>query len=968
MDARRSRFAWPLRRVAAPRWLLALPPGDRQALLATLVLCAAGLPLSAGDTPVWWFGGALLLAAATLLGRVYGAGLRAQLVALRARRGLTPPRVALLVDVLCIGAVVAVGVIMLFEVVGAGDRPVGHAHATNYVRAWQLREQLLASGRLFGWSHDGYAGHPAHYLHPPGAGLWVNAVFALGFGALRFDTAYALAIVLVHLFFGVAVYRFGRLVGGPACGLIAALLAMTDVAEPGMGGFASTLAHGAFPETLALGFALMALCGVPAIAAGRGLRPLGAFGLFMGLALLTHPVQLIVLALLLASAALAAVLADGVKAASALFRLLLASGLSLLVAAPFLLPLAGARSEARTTGAFWQSSYELARGLLDLHLLPGTLGWVPALAVLALVVMLGTRRFPLLLTALLALCIPVASSSTTVDELHLPALVPAFSALEFARLASTAKPFWFVLAAYFAVAALLRAGQLARGADAAAPPAGSHARAAIFAAVLGLLTLPVLVPAAQAFWTRHVRKSLVTESERPQRAERARLERWLATELPEDGFYRVGLFDGEARDLVDLATVIDRPVYVHGVPPASSFMYAVSGDAPAILQAVNLRFAVARQHLSAELFEPLVEFGSYRVYRFKRFAPQPFSIVSGGGDVRVERFDDEEIVLRAAPGAHGKLRLNVSYFSRWRAYRDGRRVAMTITYLRQAPSSTGFMTVPLAPGRYRFAFERTLGDRLAIPLGALGVALCVLLIAAKRRQERLAPLRRLLAAVHARLDRFSEPAWRRGRALLALAASVLLIAGLYALGSWRPPLASPELGAAAIRAVRYDFLENLSRASANIEYRERNQPCLRVRDRLVCRDDAGNLDNDRYVASSPALLGAGEPMRCIRARPERGALLSVAFPGVPRGDAIVGYYGIEREAQVGSQRRPVELAIMVDGQTVHEGRTGADDRMEWFRADLPGGARGPARVVFSVRADNVNRRDFCFHAQMVALE
>ena len=41
------------------------------------------------------------------------------------------------------------------------------------------------------------------------------------------------------------------------------------------------------------------------------------------------------------------------------------------------------------------------------------------------------------------------------------------------------------------------------------------------------------------------------------------------------------------------------------------------------------------------------------------------------------------------------------------AYRDGREVPITITYLQRWPDDTGFITVPLAPGTYRFAFERT---------------------------------------------------------------------------------------------------------------------------------------------------------------------------------------------------------------------------------------------------------------------
>jgi len=108
-------------------------------------------------------------------------------------------------------------------------------------------------------------------------------------------------------------------------------------------------------------------------------------------------------------------------------------------------------------------------------------------------------------------------------------------------------------------------------------------------------------------------------------------------------------------------------------------------------------------------------------------------------------------------------------------------------------------------------------------------------------------------------------------------------------------------------------------------------------------------------------------VRCIRARPEAGALLSISYPDVPRGQAIVGYYGIERDGRL-NQRRPVRFQIMVDGTAVHEGYTQADSRMHWFRADLPPGLRSRAPVVFSVRAENVNKRHFCFHAQMVQLE
>jgi hypothetical protein len=968
MDARRPRFAWPLRWEGLPRAWRELAPHDRNALLAAVALLAAGVPLALADTPEWWFGGALLLGASVLLVRVFGeraAGRAAALAAPRTFRGLTFRPLALGADALCVALVSALAVAMLWDIAG-GDRPVGPGHIAHYTSAWQLEHRLLPRGVLFGWSHDRFAGYPAHYLDAPGGDLWVAAVHALGVGLLDFDAAYARAVLLCFVLLGIAMYRFGRILGGPLCGLLAATLCLTDLADGRMGGFGLALDYGDWPAALALAFSLLALCNVPAIAQTRALAPLGAFGLWMGFAILTDPVQLIVLALLLPVVALAAALADGVRTATAAARFALASGASLLVAAPFLVPLFGARGDLRVQAAPWDSAYELGRGLLELRALPGTLGWVLAFGVLAIAVVLRTRRFPLLLPALLALCIPAVSTSTFLDELHLFELAPGLRGLPFVRLAATVKPFWFALAAYFVLAACAHARALAAAETGSRTP-GSHARAAVFAAVLGLLTLPVVVPAAQAFWTRHVNRSVVTNSDRPLHKERARLQAWLAENLPNDGFYRVGIFGRDERELCDLPALLGRPLYESGVDPRSSFVYQPTGADPAILHALGVRFAISRQHLGADEFEPLESTGGYRVYRVKRWRPQPFAIVDGAGDVRLERFADEEIALRAAAGAHGKLRLDVSYFGRWRAYRDGQRVPMTLMYLQEAPHATGFMTVKLAPGRYRFAFERTLGERLAVPLGLCGIALCAVLLVLGRRgaQPRV---QRALAAAYARLDRLSEPSWARRRALLALAAAALLLGAAAAVSSVRPKLAPRGLGAFAIARVRYDFLEKLGRATANIEYRERNQPCLRQRDRLVCRDEQGNLDNGRYVASSPAVIEDGELVRCIRARPESAALLSIAFSDVPLGQAIVGYYGIEREGQSTNQRRPVEFSVMVDGQAVYRASTDSDTRMHWFRADMPRLPRRRAPVVFSVRAENVNKRDFCFHAQMVNLK
>jgi hypothetical protein len=935
-----------------------------------IVLLALGVGLCFVDTPIWWFGGALLASGLTVLRRAFSGELHASLERLRRPRrwlGLEFIPLGVLTDVLYAGVVIVMGTTMMWDVAG-GERPVSHDHTIHYFKAWLLHTHLLPHGNLFGWSHAWFAGYPANYLYPPGADLWVNAVHAMCLGALSFSRAYALAFLLFHVGTGLVVYRLGRLVGGPHVGVIAAILALTDLADFRMGGWDYTVEYGVWPQTLSLNFALMALCSLPGIVEGRRLRSIGAFGIWMGFAIITHPIQLIFMALAFVAAGLAAGFAQRVVAATAVIRLFAAYVLSLFVGSIWLIPFMTSRGETNQMGVWWDSTYEMGKGILDLRAMPGTLGYVMAFGILALVVMLRSRRFLLLFMALMALVIPAVSNSTFIDEFHLPALSTAFIKVQFIRLSTMVKPFWFVLAAYFVVTVLARARSLVLGLESSPRTEDNASRAAALAAVVGLLVVPVGVPTWQAFATRHVFKSMTTESVRPLAEDRRRLENWLRHSLPKDGFYRVGVFTGHNHDLMDLGTQINRPIYKRGFTPASNFIYQMNERDSAILTAINLRFAITKIPLPQDDFDLVAEFGQYRVYRYRLWQPRPFEIVQGAGKVRVLRFEDETIELQADAGATGKLRLNVSYFSRWHAYRDGQPLAITLTYLREAKDVTGFMTVPLAPGRYRFVFERTLGDRLAIPLGLLALVFCLGLCFVDERPALMAWCASGFSTLGKWLDRASEPRFGRIRLVLlcVCAASVLGVGILLAL--WRPAIATEELGPSAIRRVRYDFLENLSRASANIEYHEINQPCLRQGDHLVCRDAEGHLDNERYIASSPATIKEYTMVRCIRARPEQGGLLSISYPRVGIGDAIVGYFGIERAGRLMFRRRPVEFRVMVDGKIVYQGETQSDNKMHYFKAPLAGEPQLRSTVTFSVRADNVNKRYFCFNAQMVDLK
>jgi hypothetical protein len=966
-----------LRRYDPRSWLRRAWPSVRARLAPTLValiLAGAGLGLVLAGTPLWWFGASCWVGCAVCLWHAYREPRLALLAWLRRERRVRGRAFVLgdlLLELTYLGVIVWVATFMMRDIF-SGARPISHDHTVHYFKAWQLHEHFLPRFRLHGFSHRWFAGYPVNYLYPIGTDLFVNLVDYATLGLLGFNHAYGIAFWLFHVLTGYAGYRFGRAIGGPHVGLITGFLMITDLSTFRFGGWAYTIEYGVWPQALSLVFALLATARVPAIYQTRSLRPVGVFALLMGAAIVTHPIELIYLGMLLIVAVFSGMFVPEVKTALGTARLLLAYGLSVLVASAWLLPFIDVRKQTTPMGVWWDSTYELGKGLINLNAFPGTLGYVLAFGVLASVIMLRSRRFALLLTALMALLVPALCNSSFIDALHLPALSEAFAKVQWLRMSTMVKPFWFAMAAYLVVAflrgarSLVLPGALAVADGASGEPQVSYVRAVVFAMVVSFLTLPFAVQAGQVFFTANIAKTMTTEQERALDGDRAQLVVWLQQNLPKTGFYRVCVSTGHNHDLLDIGTQIAAPLYKRGFTPAENFIYKVNTEDNAILEAVNVRYMIAKKWLPPEDYTPLAHFGVYQVYEFKHWNPRPYVITQGTGAVRVERFGSEEIVLNAQPGSHGRLRLNVSYFPRWHAYRDGKPISLWPTALPEAPTTTGFMTVHLEPGRYRFAFEPSRLDKVAWPLSLLGIALALLLSVGGRLSGAWPRLEGALSGVGALLERLSQPAYRRWRRVLLGVSAVLGFGLVVALGEWRPPIVLESLGGAVIHKVRYDFLDELSHAHASIEYPGRLRRCRRLGDRFACRDEDGNIDNEKYVASTPAEIEEYRMVRCIRARPEENARLEISYPDVPSGDAIVGYYGVERAGRMLRLTRPVDFSIQVDGAPAYQGSTVSDNKMHWFRADV-GGPPRKVNVTFSVSAPNVNRRFFCFYAQMADL-
>ena len=950
------------------------PEPPRPRLAAALALF--GVVAWLGPTPIWWLGLGSLGAAWVLGGDALAAWLRRVTRPLVERRwGMRSP-LHTLFDLAAVAVVVVVAWTML-RAAANGHRPISHDHPVHYFKAWQLRYELLPEGRLFGWSHRMFAGYPVNYLYPIGADLWVSAVHLLSLGLLTFSQAYGVALFLFHALSGYAVYRFGERLIGRLPGLIGALLFLTDQGAFRYGGWAYTIEYGVWPQTLSLAFALLALARLPVLCGldgGRAggparWRAVAAFGVLMGLALLSHPMPLLLFPPVLVLTVLVLVLhrPEGAGLGAALWRLTSAHLIGALVAAAWLLPFFSVSHLAGKYGVFWKSTFQLGSGLYELDVLEGSWPLVLPAAVLGVAVLLRRQEERGQIVAWSILALLAMGCSSIIDELHLASLTAAVAHVQFQRLSILIKPLAFIAAGF---AAVWVCGQLRAAGEAALQRGGrlSRGRRAIAAGLIALTVGPIAVSFSVDYYTRRVDKKVPTTATRSDRGERAELVAFLGERPRRGPLDRVAFVGGHhEHDLVDLATEVEQPVFKSGFTPCSNFLFKPESASPELLEALHVGTVVARRDLTGAEYQLLDRFGAFRVYDFTRFRPEPFTITDGVGPVELVRFEDEEVVLSAGAGASGTLRLDVSAFPRWRVTRDGEPVAVEVTPHPADAEHTGFMSVPLEPGQYRFVFEADWRERAGPVLALLGLLLALLLTLGGSGAPGLGALARSLEAGAVWSDRLVAPRqrWIAGAAAGGLGLGLLVAVGL---ALWTPAMTWEGEGRAPdVDGVRYDFLESLADAEVEILAGAASEVCPWRLDRFVCRPR-----DWFHVTSRPERIEGYSTRRCISAHALDEGPLRVAFPRVPLGDAIVGYYGVAESGKKGKNRR-VDLDVRVDGELLLAGRSRRDAVTHWFQAPLSqleavdADGDGEVAVSFTVSAERTGFRQLCFYAQMVDL-
>jgi len=611
----------------------------------------------------------------------------------------------------------------------SGDWPVNHDHPIHLYRIWLLRQHLLSHWTPWSWSNAWFTGCPISIVYPVGGDLLVLAVQALSLGLLRLSHAYSLTLWFSYALYGFGAYYFvWRALASRIAAAIAVLFLQTDPGSNDIGGWFWFVDVGVWTSFLGFGPALIGTVALADLLEHARPRTAAAAGICVGLALLCHPLHLVYFAIAVPTLYLARYTC-GLTTEWVQNSLWIGAAIvcGALIACFWYVPYLAAGDYLANIGLAGESlsqvGAKLARGQLFSRMpwLMVGFGFVGILLLL-----FARRPLPLFISMFTFLAIFFSSSSCT------NLLGPKFgtwltSHMIFPRLLMLIKPFWYGAGAFVLTAAIKSVPDMLGWVRRSRTPKSLFQRFALVAFVC-VCVVPLLHPAISTFVREEVRRPTEWAYARTDGAARAAFIKWTNTDLRKSaGFFRIAHgFDQDEHRLTDLGIDVPFPLYkIYRTPTGDHFKYTLGSQSNAGFHAANVRYAIAEHPLNRPDFvldRTFVQ--KLFVYRVNGWNPQPFEILQGGGDVRLERFEDELISIRAGPGAHGVLRLNVSFFPKWNATRDGTGVPITPAPAPGVENSL-FMQVPLQPGEYRFEYRRGFTDYFGSALCLIGIAGCV---------------------------------------------------------------------------------------------------------------------------------------------------------------------------------------------------------------------------------------------------
>ncbi len=885
------------------------PNAPHTVAVVAAVVCGVALVLAA-SAPWSWLGWGLLVAAFRSPVRTRSANWleRAwQPIPLRFREGATHA-----------GALLVFATLTAFLFGGPfADAPIQGDHPAHLANAWHTKRAIFEHGSLFTWTPEMFAGYPTNHLYPVGPDLWVVGWWCATFGALDFGQSYNLSLFALLSLNSWAAFALGRRLFGTRAGLVAGVLVLLDPGQGRSGGWTWSMHQGVWPNTLSMTFFLVGLERMLAFVEAPSRWRFCAVSFALAAGFVMHPMSLLFAAVLVAGLALVIAFSTNESRARWLGALAAVPTAGLL-AAFWWVPFLTSRHEALDElGAWWHPASELGGRILEGSWIAGT---TPLLATLGLVGAVLAWRAAEPRTRLLVglVFIPAAVfNSSTIDAFRLSWVLSGIEGIQFLRMAIWIRPLLLVLAA-FAIVEAWKTITKQSGTSA------SGWRQVMLSIVLGVAFGGV----AQGALEKAVSTDSLRTMQRPNSwgdpGARAKLVGALNA-LDLEPWERIGIMWDRGRN---------RPLYLtpeldHGWTkmergqPAAIFEHRVVGKSSSAQDWLNLAYIVRDREIRNRDWEEVENFGGIRVFRRKGGSTKPATVL-GSGNVTVDSFEHDRVVLTGSSDAAGELVLHISEFSRWRAMRDGKELTIEPHAVRGIAQS-GFMKVPFGPGETTFEFSPSAADR-AGHATSFFTLLLLLLFGAGRLQR--------LEVLVARLP--TDALVDRAPALLTAAAVASLGVG-FALSFVEPPLNADD-------EVVTSFL-NLRGAKVT----QGSRQCRWIAGEVRC--PAGSVSMD------PQRIDAKSQLRCVTIEGTRQA--EIRYEDAAIGSRLVGYHGIPYLSEPGTK---YTLEVLVGGRRVYFGRSSRPARMRRFEVPTTAGVED---VTFRVNGRGDGDLQFCIAAQSV---
>lgn len=622
-------------------------------------------------------------------------------------------------------AVIAVALAALGPV-AMGQAPISQDHANHYLHTAILAQDMLPSGRLFGWTDRLGIGYPFGDLHYTLCYL-VNALpHLLSFGAIGLQASYAIGVCFAWVVASLAVTALARRLAGPVASTAAGALYALDVGGDREGGWTYSLFHGVWPQQFGAGVWILSLLALWRLAEKADTRRLAAATMLVGLSLLIHPmnaVNLLVAAPLLIAVRLWSGRAGADPAASrGALRLLPALAAGGAIGSLWIVRMMLAGDSVHSIPVTWDQLPVLLGRALTGSPFDHELAAISVLALAGVVasIRLGGRLRALLL--LLAGSLLALGAMDLVLGLDLGLLGGPLRTLQYRRFAVAIKPLWYAFAA-------AGAGAVAAGIAARPTASGNPSRrvSPALRVLIAAVSAPLLVGLFQALpgvVTSPAARPLTMES---------------AGESAHDNGLRA-LAAGIGPGLpVRRAVYWERPGHGGRYPlfaladagwgvvstkfsPAQNFDDIAFTMDPAAMRALGVSLIVSRFPLDSDLVEEVAAFGPHRAFRFREPASAIVEAV-GGGAVRVASWTDERRVL-VLSGAAGPatVRIVSAPYRKWRALQNGEELTLAAVELAGVPATE---IRGAADGEIELAYRDDPLEQVAFGLGALVFAACL---------------------------------------------------------------------------------------------------------------------------------------------------------------------------------------------------------------------------------------------------